>query len=181
MVDPAIWYRRSKVFHKFRSVKAENKPCFWRCGIMFTQTSVRTRKVYKGEIFKTQALRLMCRTPHIFFLYKVDYKGLPLQIMLLGKDMLATFRAAVKCLRGTLVPLCCQSSRASWDLRTTYNLRLPNPSIFYIQGKMKPWNLVWKPGMVSLSMVHHCSSETLSGQAGITQGLEHQLPHCSWM
>lgn len=36
---------------------------------------------------------------------KVDYKGLLLQIMLLGEDMLATFRAAVKCLRGTLVPL----------------------------------------------------------------------------
>lgn len=30
--------------------------------------------------------------------------------------------------------------------------------------------------MVSLSMAHHCSSETLSGQAGKTQGLEHQCP-----
>lgn len=83
---------------------------------------------------------------------KVDYKGLLLQIMLLGEDMLATFRAAVKCLRGTLVPLWCQSSRASWVLWTTYSLRLPDPIIFYIQGKMKPWNLVSKSGMVSLSM-----------------------------
>ena len=29
-------------------------------------------------------------------MYKVDYKGLPLQIILLGEDMWATFRAAIK-------------------------------------------------------------------------------------
>lgn len=29
-------------------------------------------------------------------MYKVDYKGLPLQIILLGEDMWATFRAAIE-------------------------------------------------------------------------------------
>ena len=32
-------------------------------------------------------------------MYKVDYKGLPLRIILLGKDMWATFKAAVTALK----------------------------------------------------------------------------------